>query len=203
MWLPSYGGEFPCFLTDSSSCCIQSAANTLPPAGSLIDPPSSAQNSGVPSWLHTLPSIQDSYTLSSSDYWFEGGWNAPPVSDICNPRRASLGPLTSSSSLPSWSTLLSSGGSGLPSPATPAGWGKQTSDISPKFDGHDRLSLGEGWFLIRGENAFFLELANRGLDIPVEAFSTFYFKMSADSSSANPFKSVDTPCNQADYMDCK
>lgn len=40
------------------------------------------------------------------------------------------------------------------------------------FDGKDRITITEGWFLIRGEGSFFIEHAGTGLDLPPKDIST-------------------------------
>lgn len=150
---------------------MQSAASILPPAGSTQALPGSpSENTGRSSWVQPPLPSQDPFSSQFSNYWSEA---STAQGQLSPQRRDSLGPLTSSSSLPYWSTLLSSGGMGVPpSPVASAGWGRRNSGISPKFDGRDRLSLGDGWFLIRGENGFFLELAGDGLDVPTQMIST-------------------------------
>ena len=149
---------------------MQSAASILPPAGSSHAlPGSSTESTAVPSWVQPLLPSQDPYSPQLSAYWSEASMAQGQMS---SQRRESMGPLTSSSTLPYWSTLLSSGAMGTsPPPIASAGWGRRSSMNSPKFDGRDRLSLGDGWFLIRGENSFFLELSNDGLDVPIHMIS--------------------------------
>jgi hypothetical protein len=76
-------------------------------------------------------------------------------------------PLASSSN-PNW--LFASN---IPTPEKPAhqGWGKESSK-QPSFDGRDRVGLGNGWFLIRGDDSFFLELAGSGIDLSQKEIST-------------------------------
>ena len=44
-------------------------------------------------------------------------------------------------------------------------------------DDEDRLSLGNGMYLIFGENQFFLELDNTGLDIPIDSMSILHLSI--------------------------
>ena len=48
---------------------------------------------------------------------------------------------------------------------------RSSSTQRPKFDGADKLCLEDGWVLIKGENAFFLEAACKGLDPSQELLS--------------------------------
>jgi len=151
---------------------MQSASAVLPHVGNTQPLPGSPNaNAGGSPWAYPPPPSLDPYSPQLSSYWNEINWNPTP-GHLATQRRESFGPLTSSSTLPNWSTLQSSGGSLLTPPIASAAWGRQQSSGSPKFDAQDRLSLGDGWFLIRGENAFFLEHADSGLDIPIHLIST-------------------------------
>ena len=51
-------------------------------------------------------------------------------------------------------------------PAPPKPKNRTRPGWKPVYDGKDRLILGDGWFLIRGADSYFLELAGTGLDVP-------------------------------------
>jgi hypothetical protein len=150
---------------------MQSAASTLLPAGGpqTLSGSTSENTGGLPSWVQPLQPSQDPYSAQFARYWAEA---TAAQGQLSPSGRDSSSPLTSSSTLPYWSTLLSSGGIGATaSPVGLGGWRRRSSAVSPKFDGKDRLCLGDGWFLIRGENGFFLELDDNGLDIPTQLIS--------------------------------
>jgi hypothetical protein len=44
--------------------------------------------------------------------------------------------------------------------------------LGPKFDGSDRLCLNDGWYLIRGDTSFFMELAGTEDDVQRGTIST-------------------------------
>ena len=136
-----------------------------------VNPPIMPMNSpltGGGSWRHPLSAAQNPFSPYLTNYWAESS-----RSHLTAPYSTELfGPLTSTSTGLDWSTISSSLNC-IPSPnATkePAGWGKQ-SHGGPKYDGRDQLSLGEGWSLIHGDDAYFLELNETGLDVPVENIS--------------------------------
>lgn len=113
------------------------------------------------------------------------------------------GPLTSTSTLPNWSTLLSAGGPRVAAqPTETAGWGKRTSVASPKFDAMGRLCLSDGWFLIRGDDSYFLEYADNGLDIPAEAICNVRYNR-ANSSRPVVAQPPNEACAGASEVDCK
>lgn len=113
------------------------------------------------------------------------------------------GPLTSTSTLPNWSTLLSAGAPRVAAqPTETAGWGKRTSVASPKFDATGRLCLSDGWFLIRGDDSYFLEYADNGLDIPAEAICNVPCNC-ANSSRSVVAQPTDEACAGAGEVDCK
>jgi hypothetical protein len=87
---------------------------------------------------------------------------------------SAFGPLTPASTGLDWATPTSSlhVAPSIGSSTGTAGWGKQSRG-GPKFDGNDLLDLGEGWSLIHGDDAYFLQLDETGLDVPVENISTF------------------------------
>ena len=150
----------------SSSSIPPSASFALPPVGIPLAMPGSP--SAAASFLSPM---QDPFAPELSKFW---GSSAPMISQngmFPNTYSSnSFGPLTSTSSLPNWSTLLSAGAPRVASErAETAGWGKRTSVTSPKFDATGRLCLADGWFLIRGDDSYFLEFADSGLDVPTEA----------------------------------
>jgi len=118
-------------------------------------------------WKHPFSAAQNPFSPYLTNYWAESSranLTAPFATEF-------MGPLTSTSTGLDWSTISSSICN--PSPKAtkePAGWGKQ-SHGGPKYDGRDQLSLGEGWSLIHGDDSYFLELNETGLDIPVENIS--------------------------------
>jgi hypothetical protein len=151
---------------DSSSSIPPSASFALPPAGIPLSVP------GSPSAAASLLSpMQDPFAPELSKFWSSSASMISQNSMFPNTYSSnSLGPLTSTSSLPNWSTLLSAGAPRVASQrAETAGWGKRTSVTSPKFDATGRLCLADGWFLIRGDDSYFLEFADSGLDVPTEA----------------------------------
>jgi len=153
-----------------SSYCTNSAALILPSTGSSQQVLGSTSENigGLPSWVPPLP-LPDPYSAQSARYWTEARATQGPLSPS---RQDSSGPFTSIPMLPYGSTLPSSGGIGATaSPVGLGGWKRRSSVVSPKFDGQDRLFLGDGWFLIRGDYEFFLELADNGLDIPAQLIS--------------------------------
>src|SRR5277367_633627 len=151
-----------------------SSSSSIPPSASFALP-----QTGIPFAMPGSPSapasllspMQDPFAPELSNFW-----NLSPSMTSQNlifPNTYtsnSCGPLTSTSTLPNWSTLLSAGGTGVAAQRTEtAGWGKRTSATSPKFDATGRLCLADGWFLIRGDDSYFLEFADSGLDIPTES----------------------------------
>jgi hypothetical protein len=120
------------------------------------------------SWRYPL--LQDPYSLFLTNYWPGSGRGSQTGPQVSHP----FGSLTSTSTGLGWSTISSSFNN-VPSLGTTSssGWGKQSYG-GPKFDGHDRLSLGEGWSLIHGDDDYFLQLDETGLDVPVENISAFH-----------------------------
>ena len=49
------------------------------------------------------------------------------------------------------------------------------SSTSPKFDSVDRLRLENDWFLIRGDNAFFMEYSGIGPDVQAGTISLLLY----------------------------
>ena len=84
--------------------------------------------------------------------------------------------------------------------AETAGWGKRTSVTSPKFDATGRLCLSDGWFLIRGDDSYFLEYADNGLDIPTEAICDVLCNH-ANSSCSVVAQPADETCAGASEVD--
>lgn len=161
------------FSSDHSAYCLQRQGAALPSTGGSSGFPGTMSSSaGFPNWPPSLSSMQDSCgTLSS--LWTQSFLNGPASPALAGPVGGQYyGPLSSSSSLSGWSTVFSSGvGSNTLNSTPTASWGSQSSTTSVGFDSKDRLNLGDGLFLIRGEDAFFLEFASTGLDIPVESIS--------------------------------
>jgi hypothetical protein len=116
-------------------------------------------NTGLPPWVEPLPPNQDPFSPALSAYWLGATW--PATQQTAGPFAQNF-PTTSS---PHWSTLFGS----APAPEKPATWGSQ--EKKPAFDGKDRVTLGDGWYLIRGEDCFFLELAGSGLDLSADKIS--------------------------------
>jgi hypothetical protein len=148
-----------------------SSCTTIPLIGSshTLLGSTSENTGGLPSWVQPLQPSQDPYSAQFAGHWAEA---TAAQGQLSPSGRDSSSPLASSLTLPYRSTLLSSGGIGATaSPVGLEGWRRRSSAVSPKFDGRDQLCLGDGWFLIRGENGFFLELADNGLDIPTQWIS--------------------------------
>lgn len=76
-------------------------------------------------------------------------------------------PTAHNSSLSDWSSFYDQIGGHAARPSAT----RSSSTQRPRFEGGDRLCLEEGWVLIKGENAFFLESACKGLDPSQELFS--------------------------------
>jgi hypothetical protein len=109
-------------------------------------------------------------------YWHALNWNGlvSPGSIIAE-RSPAPEPVTSNSGLSDWSSLYNLSriqtSNSLPGYRSPQLATRLPSVPKPKFDGRDRLRLEEGWVLIKGENALFLEAVCNGLDPSGELFS--------------------------------
>jgi hypothetical protein len=154
---------------------MQSPGTSLPPAEIPLPIPSYQLESKIQVPTSCIPATQDPFAPEISYVWKSPSattmsQNPMLPGKLVSPWNNSFGALTSASLLPNWSTFLSAGNGGFPSQRTEtAGWGKRTTISSPKFDDSSRLCLGDGWFLIRGDDTFFLEMAGTGSDIPTEA----------------------------------
>jgi len=137
----------------------------LPPAGSSqpLSRPLVQQQPGLPIWLQALSPTENPFASEFNSYWEAAGWNS---------LTGAPGPFAT---LP---TANSKSGSGnnrqeqTSSSAQAAGSTSGSSSSGPKFDGCDRLCLSDGWFLIRGDNAFFMELAGTEADVQPGSIST-------------------------------
>jgi hypothetical protein len=101
-----------------------------------------------------------------SSYWTGASWPTSTPGPFASNGAASPG------TLPDLSSLFASTFPNVqPNKESTAAWGSQAP--KPAFDGKDRVTLGDGWYLIRGEDAFFLELAGSGLDLSSDLISIF------------------------------
>jgi hypothetical protein len=92
-------------------------------------------------------------------------------------------------------------GTTSPIASSTATWGRDTTNMTPKFDGRDRLRLSEELFLIRGENAYFLEVAGSGLDVPIELISEYLnFDLINDHSGPKSVEGISALCTKADNV---
>ena len=156
-----------------SSSCIHSAASVLPPAGSsrpIATRPSVHQQS-LPLWLEQLSPTQNPFASDLASYWQAAYWNSANglPGPFASPSKEDPVARVSTCKNCADKTPASGAISFQPRESSSA---VDTSPFCPKFDGNDRLSLNDGWFLIRGDDAFFLELAGTGLDIPIGSIST-------------------------------
>lgn len=162
------------------SSCAQSASEVLPPAGSALPLPGCpAQNNGIPSWVQPLQATQDPFGLDLMSYWHAYGLG-PTVSAGSFATEPS--PQSGSNSDSSdWTALYNVARIRASDPfhgfrCTAETRAPSLSVQKLKFDGRDRLCLEEGWALIKGENAFFLEMAGNGLDPSQNLLSTHHFR---------------------------
>jgi len=154
------------------SSCAQSASDVLPPAGSSLPLPGAPDRcTSFPTWVEPLQASQDPFSPDLMSYWHALNWSGmgshlPPGSEI----EPTPGTLTRNSNFTDWMSFygqigLQSSNAARPSPT------RSSSIQTPKFDGADKLCLEDGWVLIKGENAFFLEAACKGLDPSKELLS--------------------------------
>jgi hypothetical protein len=169
-----YDRKLICFIRLS---CAQSASEVLPPAGSFLPLPGCpAQNNGIPSWVQPLHATQDPFAPDLMSYWHAYGLGS----------RVSAGSSTEPSPQldknlvsPDWASLYNLSRIRASDPLHGCRCTAETRCPSLpvqklKFDGRDRLCLEEGWALIKGENAFFLETAGNGLDPSQDLLSTHH-----------------------------
>ncbi len=161
------------------SSCAQSASQVLPPAGSPLPLPGCpAQNNGIPTWVQPLQATQDPFAQDLMSYW-----HAYSLGPTVLAGSFATEPSPQSGSNPDssdWAALYNVARIRTSDPIQGCRCTAET--IAPslsvqklKFDGRDRLCLEEGWALIKGENAFFLEMAGNGLDPSKDLLSTPQF----------------------------
>jgi hypothetical protein len=134
-----------------------------------------AQQSGIPTWIDDLPAERDPFSPDLSTYWLASNFNgvASQPGPFAIERPAAATPAASNTTLPNWSSIFNSTGATTSGVSPTSQWGTRAPSHTPKFDGRDRLSLGDGWFLIRGDNSFFFELSGTGVDVLSELISMF------------------------------
>ena len=148
----------------------------LPPAGSSLPLPGlTTQQSGIPTWVDPLPAERDPFSPDLSAYWIassSNGATAQPGPFVIE-RPAAATTSTATSTLPNWSSIFNASGATATRAPSP----------TPKFDGRDRLSLGDGWFIIKGEGSYFFELAGTGIDVSSELISILFLYLTDNSGA--------------------
>jgi len=145
----------------------------LPPAGSSLSLPGCpSQHSGYPTWFQPLPAFQDPFSPDLMSYWHALNCDGLGSCGSTN----SEGLPTPLSSVSDWSSLYNLSRipalNSVPGRQAPSGLTSRTPCVQkPTFDGRDRLCLEEGWVLIKGESALFLEAVCKGLDPSLEVLS--------------------------------
>lgn len=137
----------------------------MPPAGSSKPlPRPSFQQQGLPIWVQELAPSQNPFALELQNYWQAAGTASPPYI-LPGPFAASPAQLSK--------TNLAGNKAQVQKDASASAVDKGTGAPSlPKFDGNDRLCLSDDWYLIRGDNAFFMELSGIGADVLPGSIST-------------------------------
>jgi hypothetical protein len=128
----------------------------------------------MPTWVDTLPAERDPFSPDLSTYWLASNFNgvASQPGPFAMERPAAATPAASTATtLPNWATIFNSIGATASGISPASQWGTRAPSSTPKFDGRDRLSLGDGWFLIRGDGSFFFELSGTGVDVLSELIS--------------------------------
>ena len=139
---------------DYSSSYILSMMSNPPAAESSLR--SYSQVVGLPGWAQELSPTQDPFAPDLAGYWNACRWTrGTPLPGSFAIRKDSA----TDPEIASEETFA------------PVSQPNKPSQLNPKFDSSDRLCLGDGWFLVRGENAFFLELTGTGQDIATELIS--------------------------------
>jgi len=133
---------------------------------------------GPPGYLHT--DIQHLQAASWIRYLTTAYQNNPYVSGI-SPSAKDLQDylLTSGLTIPACGSSFGRDLSGSDIlPVTFAAAAPPAISSPLEVRGDDRLSLGNGMYLIVGENTFFLELENNGLDMPIDSMSILQISIS-------------------------
>jgi hypothetical protein len=120
-------------------------------------PQSYSQGVGLPTWVQELSPTQDPFAADLAGYWNACRWTrATPLP----------GPFAVQKDSGTDSEIARE--EIFPPVSTP----NKPSRVNQKFDRLDRLSLGDGWFLVWGGNAYYLELTGTGPDIAPQLIST-------------------------------